>query len=68
MAFGRQNQEKAPEEETSIWECTAEDCNCWMRDNFKDKEEHTCPMCNSEMKRSTKVLQVVENKSLYYNQ
>ncbi|MBM7584101.1 Zn finger protein HypA/HybF involved in hydrogenase expression [Bacillus pakistanensis] len=61
MAFGRRNEEEIKTEETKIWCCTAEDCKGWIRDNFKSEEDPLCPLCQSEMESSTKVLQVVDN-------
>ncbi|WP_079530055.1 cold-shock protein [Halobacillus hunanensis] len=66
MAFGKKNQAEIVEEETKIWVCKSDDCNCWMRDNFRTDEEAICPICGNEMEASSKVLQVVENNSLYY--
>ncbi|WP_307258802.1 cold-shock protein [Oikeobacillus pervagus] len=63
MAFGRRNLEEIVTEETKVWECTSEDCNCWVRDNFKSSEKPVCPICHSEMSPSTKMLQVIENHS-----
>lgn len=64
MAFGyRRNVEEIVTEETKVWECTSDDCNCWVRDNFKSTEEPVCPICSSEMAQATKSLQVVENNS-----
>lgn len=61
MGFGRRNQEEVVTEETKIWECTSNDCNCWVRDNFKSSEVPTCPLCKSEMKQATRVLEVINN-------
>ncbi|HHY72611.1 MAG TPA: cold-shock protein [Bacillus bacterium] len=63
MAFGRRNIEEVVTEETKVWVCTSDECNCWVRDNFKSSDEPVCPLCNSEMTPSTKMLQVVENHS-----
>ncbi|WP_173916374.1 cold-shock protein [Halobacillus sp. Marseille-Q1614] len=68
MAFGKKNQAEIIEEETKIWVCTSDDCKCWMRDNFKSDEQPTCPLCKSEMEATSKVIQVVTNNSLYYNE
>ncbi|WP_179134040.1 cold-shock protein [Halobacillus massiliensis] len=68
MAFGKKNQPEIVEEETKIWVCSSEDCNCWMRDNFKSDEKPVCPICKSEMEATSKVLQVVTNNSLYYKE
>ncbi|MCY8673735.1 cold-shock protein, partial [Bacillus haynesii] len=32
--YNNRNQEPLPKEDISTWECTAEDCNGWMRKNF----------------------------------
>ncbi|WP_175428305.1 cold-shock protein [Bacillus solimangrovi] len=66
MAFGRKNQEEIKTEETKIWECTSNECNCWVRDNFKSEEIPSCPICHSEMQMTTKELQVVENNSMFH--
>lgn len=63
MGFGRRNQEEIVKEETKIWVCKSDDCNCWVRDNFKSSETPTCPLCNSEMESTTKVLEVINNPS-----
>lgn len=63
--FGKKNMEEIPKEETKVWECTSEECNCWVRDNFKSNEQETpeCPICKGEMEEATKVIQVLENHS-----
>ncbi|MDP4163521.1 MAG: cold-shock protein [Bacillota bacterium] len=63
MAFGRRNDEEVVKEETKVWECTSETCNCWIRDNFKSSEVPKCPICKSEMRQSTKELQAIVNHS-----
>lgn len=63
MAFGRRNEEEIVLVETKVWECSAEGCNCWMRDNFKNSEIPTCPICHSDMNTSTKMLAVIHNHS-----
>ncbi|WP_223701989.1 cold-shock protein [Sutcliffiella deserti] len=63
MAFGRREVEEVVTDETKIWECEAEDCNGWMRDNFKSSETPSCPLCKCGMKQSTKVIAVVNNHS-----
>ncbi|KGX91987.1 cold-shock protein [Pontibacillus halophilus JSM 076056 = DSM 19796] len=65
MAFGKKNTEEVKREDLKIWECVSEDCNAWMRDNFKTQEQPTCPICGSDMSTSVKELQVVENNSMY---
>lgn len=66
MAFGKKNQAEIKEEDTKIWVCSSEDCTCWMRDNFRTNEKNICPICGSEMVVENKVMQVVENNSLYH--
>lgn len=63
MGFGRRNQEEVVTEETKIWVCTSSNCKCWVRDNFKssDSDIPTCPICKSEMKQTTRVLEVINN-------
>ncbi len=65
MGFGRKNTEEVKTEEVKVWECTSDSCNGWLRDNFKSSDQPACPLCNSEMKESTKLLQVVVNNSIY---
>ncbi len=66
MAFGRRNEEEIVTAETKIWECKSDSCKGWIRDNFKSSETPACPLCNSEMEYTTKVLQVVNNYSKNY--
>jgi hypothetical protein len=63
MAFGRRVEEEIITEDLKIWECSSEDCNCWIRDNFKSGESEvpTCPICKSEMVSGVKNLQVIQN-------
>ncbi|KUP06412.1 cold-shock protein [Bacillus coahuilensis m2-6] len=61
MAFGRKQEEEIKTAETTIWECNSDSCNAWVRDNFKNEEEPSCPICGGLMESNTKVLQVVEN-------
>ncbi|MFT4417219.1 cold-shock protein [Fredinandcohnia humi] len=66
MAFGRKPVEEIVTEETKVWVCTSEDCNGWLRDNFKSSQEPACPLCSSEMEATTKLLQVVDNHCKTY--
>ena len=59
--YNRKNVEPAVIEETKVWECTSDSCNCWVRDNFKSGDQPTCPLCKSEMQQATKELQVIHN-------
>lgn len=63
MAFGRRNEEEIKVEETKIWVCNSPECNCWIRDNFKSSDVPQCPICKSEMRQTTKELQVIHNHS-----
>ncbi|NSL51351.1 cold-shock protein [Calidifontibacillus erzurumensis] len=67
MAFGRKNAEEVVMEETKVWICTSDECNCWIRDNFKSSDEPNCPLCKSEMTPSTKMLQVIDNPTRKYS-
>lgn len=51
------------EEVTTIWSCTNDKCNGWMRDNFSFSIEPTCPQCQSAMEKSEKKLAVLVNTS-----
>ncbi|MEI5908894.1 cold-inducible protein YdjO-related protein [Bacillus spongiae] len=66
MAFGKRKEEEIIEEETKVWECSSADCNCWVRDNFKSSDSPSCPICGSDMKPSSKVIQVVDNPHRSY--
>ncbi len=61
MAFGRKPEVEIIKEDIKVWECSSDECNCWIRDNFKSSTEPTCPICNSEMTSTTKNLQVIQN-------
>lgn len=63
MAFAKKNQVEIETAETKVWVCTSEECNCWIRDNFKSEETPTCPICKSEMEITTRTLPVVNNPS-----
>lgn len=59
--YNRKPAEEIVLEETKVWNCTSEDCKCWVRDNFKSSEKPLCPICKSEMAPGVKELQAVEN-------
>ena len=59
--YNRKNVEEIIPEETKVWECTSDDCNGWVRDNFKASETPTCPLCNCEMTEGVKMLQAINN-------
>ena len=61
MAFGRRIVEEIVTVETKVWECNSPECKCWVRDNFKASETPLCPVCGSEMRLATKLLQALDN-------
>ncbi|WP_211274884.1 cold-shock protein [Bacillus marinisedimentorum] len=63
MAFNKRQEEEIKMEEVKIWECTSDDCNIWLRDNFKSEETPVCPVCNSKMESTIKELRVIHNSS-----
>jgi hypothetical protein len=67
MAFGRRIVEEIVTVETKVWECNSTECNCWVRDNFKASETPLCPVCNSEMSLTTKLLQALDNHNKSFN-
>ncbi len=48
--------EEIPEQLTAIWQCTKDDCNGWMREDFTLESEPTCRQCTSPMERNTRML------------
>lgn len=66
MGFGRRNQEEVVTEETKIWICKSDDCNAWVRDNFKNSDIPTCPICGGAMEQTTRVLEVIHNPSHHF--
>ncbi|MEQ6377875.1 cold-shock protein [Bacillaceae bacterium S4-13-58] len=56
MAFYQKKSEPIPEVETKVWSCVNEDCSSWMREDFTFEEKPTCPKCQSEMVKETRVL------------
>ncbi|MET3695928.1 cold-inducible protein YdjO [Bacillus oleivorans] len=61
--FNRRNQEEVEKVETKVWVCTSDDCNCWVRDNFKSSEVPACPICESKMEQTTRVIEILHNPS-----
>lgn len=59
--FSKKPIEEIPEEHTSIWSCSNEDCNGWMRSNFSFEEEPLCPLCHAPMTNDTKMLPILTN-------
>ncbi|TXK74808.1 cold-shock protein [Paenibacillus sp. N3.4] len=63
MYFSKKSLEPVPEEQTSIWTCSTEQCSCWMRDNFSFDESPVCPICQSSMVKDLKMLPTLSNTS-----
>jgi hypothetical protein len=61
--FAKRTTEIIPEEATSIWACSNENCSGWMRDNFSFKNVPTCPVCKSEMVLGEKMLPFLHNNN-----
>ncbi|MCC3376821.1 cold-shock protein [Cohnella sp. REN36] len=61
------SRKKPPEEvalePTTIWSCTSEDCNGWIRDNFSFADHPQCLLCGSEMEKGEKMLPALVNTS-----
>ncbi|MFC4304404.1 cold-shock protein [Cohnella boryungensis] len=55
--------EELPEEITTIWSCSDESCKGWMRDNFAFSSDPACPICQSQMVKSEKMLVALVNTS-----
>lgn len=51
--------EPIPEEETTVWACTSETCNGWMREAFTFDEKPTCPLCEGNMEQETRMIPVI---------
>lgn len=56
MGFSRGPKEPVKEVDTSVWACSNEECNGWMRESYSFREDPTCPLCDSQMKQETRVL------------
>ncbi|MBB6673559.1 cold-shock protein [Cohnella nanjingensis] len=55
--------EEVQQELTTIWSCTNEHCNGWIRDNFSFSAQPQCPQCGHDMAKTEKMLPVVVNTS-----
>ncbi|WP_308858320.1 cold-inducible protein YdjO-related protein [Paenibacillus sp. R14(2021)] len=44
---------------TTIWSCTKEDCNGWMRISYSFEDVPTCAQCKSPMIHSQRELPVL---------
>lgn len=63
MYFSKKNMEPVLEEQTTVWNCTTDNCSCWMRENFSFEESPICPVCKSSMVRGTKMLPSLVNNT-----
>ncbi|MEF3304355.1 cold-shock protein [Paenibacillus sp. GYB003] len=62
--FSRKKQiEEVPEQLTAIWQCTNDECNGWMREEFAFEAEPTCRQCASPMQRNSRMLPMLVNTS-----
>ncbi|WP_199620342.1 cold-shock protein [Paenibacillus alkalitolerans] len=61
MNFRKKWEEKAPEEDTAVWSCTEDNCNGWMRDNFRFESEPRCPLCSAPMESEIRSLPTLVN-------
>lgn len=65
MFYAKKQPEPVPEEQTSIWQCSQEGCLCWMRENFTFDATPLCPICQSTMIESTRMLPALSNSTNY---
>lgn len=63
MYFSKKAIVPVEEEETDVWTCSTDGCTCWMRDNFSFEKSPTCPFCQGEMTKDTRMLPVLMNHS-----
>ncbi|MFP4974961.1 cold-shock protein [Paenibacillus sp. CN-4] len=63
LYYSRKKLIDLPEEMTTIWSCTTEKCNGWIRDNFVFLIQPICGQCNSPMVKSEKMLPIIANTS-----
>ncbi|MFE5322732.1 cold-shock protein [Paenibacillus sp. NPDC056579] len=61
LYFSKKTVEPVQEEQTAVWMCSKEGCSCWMRENFALEELPSCPLCQSEMVKNTKMLPTLFN-------
>lgn len=53
--------------DTSIWDCQAENCNGWMREDFSLEENPTCPMCGEIMIHEIRNLPEIKKELVWKN-
>jgi hypothetical protein len=58
MAFmrGKQQAEEVPLFEMSVWNCTNDTCNGWMRKDYSFSAQPVCPLCQSGMSEGVRML------------
>lgn len=59
--------EDYPTEMTSVWTCTKEECNGWMRADYSFEDFPDCPQCHSPMVSSMKSLPVLVDSTYDLN-
>lgn len=64
MAFGRRPAPTIEYADANIWKCTSEDCPCWMREELSLISNPICPLCDSEMTKTTRSAPVLSNTLL----
>ncbi|MEQ7051439.1 cold-shock protein [Paenibacillaceae sp. P-4] len=65
MYYAKKQPEPVPEEQTSIWQCSQDGCPCWMRENFTFDDTPICPICQSTMVESSRMLPTLTNNTNY---
>lgn len=56
MAYNNKKKEPVEEVDTMVWSCVSDSCSGWMREDYSFETEPTCPLCQSEMTKETRVL------------
>lgn len=63
MNYRKKSLEEIPQADTTVWSCTKEGCNGWIRDNFAFEHIPTCRLCSSPMVADTKLLPLIVNSN-----
>lgn len=66
MYFAKKTLEPVEEVKTSVWICSHDDCDCWMRENFSFEDNPSCPICQSPMTKNVKMLPSLLNAAVNY--
>lgn len=64
MYFSKKTAEPIPEQQTSIWTCSTDQCSGWMREDFSFHTSPSCPFCHAEMVRDTRMLPPLFNHTV----